>query len=109
MGWTELATGIAARSARGHYGPMRANAAIVGPADLGLGGRVPAILEAHLAAAPARFRGVRHRAHWPLLRPLGPGQPRQVEHLLLDDDFRAGFRFLRTYGLSFEAWVHHPY
>jgi L-fuconolactonase len=48
--------GIAAVSASGRYGEMRAAAAIVGSADLRLGDRVQPVLEAQIAASPQRFR-----------------------------------------------------
>jgi len=108
VGETEFVQGVAAMSANGGFGPMRANAGIVGTADLRLGERVDAVLEAQLAASPNRFRGIRHRAAWPLARQPGRGQPAQVEHLLLDAAFRAGFARLRLYALSFEAWLFHP-
>ena len=108
IGETEFVQGSAAMSANGGFGPMRANAGIVGTADLRLGDGVVPVLEAQIAASPNRFRGIRHRAAWPLARPESPGQPRQVEHLLLDASFRAGFKHLRPYALTFEAWLHHP-
>lgn len=108
VGETEFVQGIAAMSANGAFGTLRANAGIVGTADLRLGADVAQVLEAQLAASPNRFRGIRHRAAWPLARPESPGQPRQVPHLLLDDQFRKGFAQLRLYGMTFEAWLFHP-
>jgi predicted TIM-barrel fold metal-dependent hydrolase len=107
VGETEYVQGVAAMSANGGFGPLVANAGIVGTADLRLGDGVVPVLEAQIVASPNRFRGVRHRAAWPMARRPAPGQPDQVEHLLLDADFRAGFRHLRLYGLSFEAWLFH--
>ena len=108
VGETEFVQGIAAMSASGGFGAMRANAGIVGSADLRLGDGVAPLLEAQVAASPNRFRGIRHRAAWPMARPPGPGMPGQVPHLLLDPAFRAGFGLLRLYGLTFEAWLFHP-
>src|SRR5438105_6038962 len=62
VGETEFVNGIAAQSASGQYGGTRIAAGIVSFADLSLGSRVEAVLEAHVAAAPARFRGIRHAA-----------------------------------------------
>ena len=107
IGETEFVQGIAAQSASGGYGSTQVAVGIVGTADLRLGGEVAAVLEAQIAASPQRFRGIRHRAAWPE-RPPVPGQPRSLPQLLLDADFRRGFASLRRYGLSFEAWVHHP-
>ena len=107
VGETEYVQGIAAVSASGGFGAARACAGIVGTADLRLGDGVVAVLEAQVAASPNRFRGIRHRAAWPERRtPIG--QPQSMDHLLLDPEFRRGFRHLRTYGLTFEAWLFHP-
>jgi len=64
VGETEFVQGIAAVSASGRYGEPRVAAGIVGSADFRLGDRVQPVLEAHLAASPQRFRGIRHRAAW---------------------------------------------
>ena len=58
VGETEFVAGIAAMSDSGAYGPTRVAAGIVGYADLTLGERVEAVLEAHIRAASGRFRGV---------------------------------------------------
>lgn len=108
IGETEFVQGVAAMSANGGFGDAVACAGIVGSADLLLGDDVVPVLEAQLAASPNRFRGIRHRAAWPLQRGIAPGQPKQVPHLLLDETFRAGFKHLRRYGLTFEAWLFHP-
>ena len=107
VGETEFVNGAAAMSASGAFGPLRGNAGIVGTADLRLGAKVDSVLEAHIAAAPGRFRGIRHRAAWPAAEPI-TGQPAIMEHLLMDSEFRRGFASLRRYGLTFEAWLFHP-
>jgi predicted TIM-barrel fold metal-dependent hydrolase len=108
VGETEWVQGIAAQSASGGFGDLRAAAGIIGSADLRLGDRVAPVLEAHLAASPQRFRGIRHRAAWAEPGVL-PNQPAsQPAHLFLDRDFRRGFAYLRVYGLIFEAWLYHP-
>lgn len=107
VGETEFVQGIAAMSASGGFGNTRVATGIVGTADLCLGDRVVAVLEAQLAASPNRFRGLRHRAAWPEPTPRA-GQPAARAQLLRDPEFRAGFAHLRRYGLSFEAWVFHP-
>jgi predicted TIM-barrel fold metal-dependent hydrolase len=108
VGETEWVQGIAAQSASGGFGEVRAAAGIVGSADLRLGERVVPVLEAQIAASPQRFRGIRHRAAWAEPGVL-PNQPANLPaHLLLDADFRKGFAYLRPYGLSFEAWLYHP-
>ena len=105
VGETEFVQGLAAVSASGRYGDLRAAAGIVGWADLRLGDRVAPVLEAHIAAAPQRFRGIRHRlARADLTDPSRTPQP----ELAGDPDFRRGFAQLRVYGLTFEAWLYHP-
>ena len=108
VGETEFVNGIAAQSASGLYGETRACAGIVGHVDLTLGDRAAAVLEAHLARAPERFRGIRHSASFdadPAV--LGPLSFRP-QGLLADAAFRAGFAHLARLGLTFEAWVLEP-
>jgi predicted TIM-barrel fold metal-dependent hydrolase len=109
LGETEFVNGIAAQSASGIYGDMRACAGIVGHVDLlTLGDRAADVLEAHLARAPDRFRGIRHSAAWDadpaVLGPLGF----RPCGLLGETSFREGFARLARLGLSFEAWVLEP-
>jgi L-fuconolactonase len=108
LGEVEFVNGIGAMSASGVYGPVRACAGIIGKVDLtqGVASREP--LEAMVARAPDRFRGIRHMAAWDeskevstLVRPPPP-------NLLLDPRFREGFACLASLKLSYEAWVYHP-
>lgn len=110
VGETEWVQGVAAQSASGGFGEPRAAAGIVGSADLRLCDRVAQVLEAHIIASPQRFRGIRHRAAWaePGELPNQPAAAATPGHLMMDDDFRKGFAWLRPYGLSFEAWLYHP-
>ncbi|MBD3646731.1 MAG: amidohydrolase, partial [Pseudomonadales bacterium] len=64
VGETEFVQGIAAMSASGNYGSTRVASGIVSFADLTLGREVREVLEAHVAASPNRFRGIRHAAGW---------------------------------------------
>ncbi len=108
VGETEFVNGVAAMSASGLYGAARACAGIVGHVDLTLGDGAADVLEAHLARAPDRFRGVRHSASWDAdPQVLGPLNFRP-RGLLLDTAFRHGFAHLARLGLSFEAWVLEP-
>src|SRR5207244_12602192 len=96
VGETEFLQGIAAESASGRYGDLRAAAGIVGAADLRLGDRVAPVLEAQIAASPQRFRGIRHGGAWaePGVLPNGAvatgGSNRRavVPHVLLETRFR---------------------
>jgi L-fuconolactonase len=108
VGETEFVQGIAAMSASGRSGPTAVAAGIVGFADLTLGQDVARVLDAHLAASPTRFRGIRHSVTWdasPTVKTATPGIPRG---LMADAKFRAGLACLQRYGLSFEAWLYHP-
>jgi L-fuconolactonase len=108
VGETEFVTGVAAMSASGIYGEARACAAMVGHADLSLGAPVADVLQAHIAAAGGRFRGIRHAAASdPDPEVLGPLHGRPAG-LYLDTTFREGFAQLAPLGLSFDAWILEP-
>jgi predicted TIM-barrel fold metal-dependent hydrolase len=105
VGETQFLESVAERVAVGPDSRTQIAAAIVGFADLSLGDGVAAVLEAHMAASPRRFRGIRHSTTWDasgaLRNEAGPG-------LLGDGEFRRGFSWLKKLGLSFDAWVYHP-
>lgn len=108
VGETEFVNGVAAMSASGNYGDVRMCAGIVGKVDLRIGDAARAVLEAHIAAAKARFRGIRHSASYDAdSNVLGP-LVRVPGGLYLSDDFRRGFRHLAPLGLSFDAWLLEP-
>jgi predicted TIM-barrel fold metal-dependent hydrolase len=107
VGETEFVNGIAAMSASGGYGAMRACKGIVGLADLSLGERVGDVLDAHVAVG-ARFKGIRHAAGWDASADVRNSHTNPPPGLLLDKTFRAGFRELGRRGLSFDAWLYHP-
>jgi L-fuconolactonase len=108
LGETEFAQGLAAQSASGHFGELRAAAAIVGHADLRLGDAVSAVLESHLQTSPRRFRGIRHHASWDASPDVPNSRIEPGPGILADSTFREGFARLRFYGLSYEAWCYHP-
>jgi L-fuconolactonase len=83
----------------------RVAAAIVGHANLLLGDAVAPVLEAHMAASPRRFRGIRHSATSDASDAL---RSDGALGLLGDRKFRQGFAWLAKLGLSFDAWVYHP-
>lgn len=107
VGETEFVQGIAAQSASGQYGPIRAVAGIVGYANLTLGAAVAPVLERHLAASPTRFRGIRHICVWDTDPAIPITAPVRMPGLVLDSTFRAGFACLKQYNLSFEAWLYY--
>src|SRR6185437_10008313 len=108
VGETEFVNGVAAMSASGTYGEMRACAGIVGRADLTLGDGVVPVLEAHVRAGGGRFRGIRNSASFDADKAvLGPLN-RVEAGLYLSDAFRNGFKRLAPMGLSFDAWLLEP-
>jgi len=107
VGETEFIQGVAAQSASGGYGSMRANAGIVGHANLLLGAAVDEVLGAHLAASPDRFRGIRHSAAWHDSDRIRRSHSAPPAHMLGLPEFREGFARLAEFGLSFDAWLYH--
>ncbi|HEX3673222.1 MAG TPA: amidohydrolase family protein [Rhizomicrobium sp.] len=109
VGETEFVGGIAAMTASGLYGDVRACAGIVGHVDLRLGGNAEDVLRSHIAAGHGRFRGIRQSAsHDDDPGVLGPLHGRVPAGLYRDAKFREGFKLLQTLGLSFDAWLLEP-
>src|SRR5262249_46431186 len=99
--------GVAAMTASGVYGDLRACAAIVGHADCTLGERIDEVLEAHLKVSD-RFRGIRHSCAWDAdSNVLGP-LARAPAGLYKSDAFRTGYPRLARYGLSSASWLLEP-
>ncbi len=108
VGETEFVNGVAAMAASGLYGPARLCAGIVAHADLAAGPAVGPVLDAHLAAAPARLRGIRHSvAHDADPAVLGMLQ-RAPPGLLAQPNFRAGLAEVAARGLSYDVWLLAP-
>jgi L-fuconolactonase len=107
VGETEFVNGVAAMSASGRYGAIRACKGIVSLADLTLGSAVGEVLDAHMAVGP-RFKGIRHAAAWDASDAVPKSHTNPTEGLLLDATFRKGFRELGKRRLSFDAWLYHP-
>jgi predicted TIM-barrel fold metal-dependent hydrolase len=106
VGETETVDAVATLSATGAYGPTRVCAGIVAYADL-RGEMLDAVLDAHVAASPERFRGIRHgAAQDDALLPTSavPGP----KGLLRDPAFLKGVRRLGERGLTFDSWSYHP-
>ena len=96
VGETEFVNGIAAMSASGNYGPARVCAGIVGFAEMRLGDRVDAVLEAHLRTAGERFRGIRGRSVWDADQSIKGSAKDFPPGLLMDPKFREGYAALRS-------------
>jgi predicted TIM-barrel fold metal-dependent hydrolase len=99
VGEVEFANGIAAMAASGLYGKTRIAAGIVGYADLATGSRVRAVLEAEIAAARGRFRGIRCTGAWDpdpqIARAAGPG-------FYYNAKVREGLAEVEALGLTFD-------
>lgn len=106
VGETEFANGVAAMAASGRYGAAAIGAGIVGYADLRMGDAVAPLLEAHAAAAPDRFRGIRQIAVWDKDAALVNPAYLVPEDLFERPDFRTGYARLAEYSLSFDAWLY---
>lgn len=107
VGEAEFAVGMAAMAASGRFTTTRAAEGIVGFADLQAAGAAE-VLDALIAAANGRLKGIRQRAKWdadPVVRgPMhadGPG-------LYLRPKFLEGIDLLSERGLLFEASIFHP-
>jgi len=108
VGEVEFVNGVAAMAASGLYGGTRIAAGIIGYADLQLGGAVKEVLEALIAAAPDRFRGIRRTGAWDPDPSIDRGRGVTGPGLYLDPTFRKGFAELGPLGLIFEGVCRHP-
>jgi L-fuconolactonase len=107
LGETEFANGVAAMSASGRYGPCRVAHRIVGGGDLLLGAAVAPVLEAHVARAGDRFRGIRCNTAFSEAGLFGfPCDPR-ARQAMAQPQFHEGARVLAAMGLSLDVWCVH--
>ncbi len=107
VGETEFVNGIAAMSASGSYGKSRIAAGIIGTVDPRIGDAAADVLDAQIAAGGGRFRGIRRGAFWHASPEIQNHRTNPPEGLLLQSDFRAGFKHLAPRKLSFEVWCAH--
>ena len=101
VGETEFVAGEAARSSHQLMG------GIVAHADLTDSEHLDEVLDAHIAAADGRLRGIRHsgsHARHPEVLAI-PG--RAPAGLYADQQFRAGVARLGERGLSYDTWHYH--
>lgn len=104
VGETE-AVEAALRVAETHgHGPTRIPAAIMGFAELLAGDKVAAVLEAHVAASPDKFRGIRYVTSSDADEPYGRIER---EGALAAPALRDALRWLDRMGLIFETWCLH--
>ena len=107
-GETEFANGVAAMSASGIYGNLRACAGIVSHVDLRLGAKAGAVFDAQIAAGNGRFKGIRHQTGWDADPGIRNSRTDPTEKLTADKTWREGFKELAKRGLTFDAWLYHP-
>jgi predicted TIM-barrel fold metal-dependent hydrolase len=104
VGEVEFANGMAAMAASGSFGDIAMCAGIIGAVDLRLGDAARDVLLAHIQAGGGRYRGIRGQAVVHDDDPNVLGGFGGVPHVLLDAQFRAGFKHLEPLGLSYDAW-----
>jgi L-fuconolactonase len=107
VGEVEFVNGIAAQSASGIYGQVRACAAIVGFADLTLGDHASPVLEALTNAGNGRLRGVRNTTAWHENEAIRSNPQPPPPGLLSSDKFRQGVRCLARQKMSLDVWAYH--
>jgi L-fuconolactonase len=106
VGETEFVVKVAAEAAKGPAGAARIGA-IIGHADLMLGGAVDEVLAAHEQAGNGLFRGIRHAAGWDDSEVVRNSHSNPPEHLYAEPAFREGMAELNRHGMVFEAWHYH--
>lgn len=105
VGEVEFANGMAAMSASGTYGPVRACSSIIGFADLSLGSAIKPTLDRLALAGGGRLRGIRHTLCWDKNAQLLTSSYNTSESMMESAEFRAGFSELAKLDLIFEAWA----
>ncbi|WP_128892493.1 amidohydrolase [Erythrobacter sp. HKB08] len=108
VGEVEFVNGVAAQSASGLYGDVRACAGIVGHADLLAGEHAGAVLDALDAAGNGRFRGIRHQGAWDKDGEVLGAPFHAPEGLYAEKRFREGLAEVGKRGMTFDAWVIEP-
>src|SRR5471032_2680192 len=107
-GETEFANGVAAMSASGLYGNLRACAGIVSHVDLRLGTKAGPVFDAQIAAGNGRFKGIRHQTGWDADPGIRNSRTDPTSELTRDKGWREGFKELAKRKLTFDAWLYHP-
>ena len=108
IGETEFANGVAAMSASGLYGNLRACAGIISHVDLRRGARAGAVFDAQIAAGNGRFKGIRYQTGWDADPGIRNSRTDPTPELTRDKTWREGFRELAKRDLVFDAWLYHP-
>jgi L-fuconolactonase len=107
-GETEFANGVAAMSASGLYGNLRACAGIISHVDLRLGSKAGAVFDAQIAAGNGRFKGIRYQTGWDADPGIRNSRTDPTPELTRDKTWREGFKELAKRDLVFDSWLYHP-
>ena len=107
-GETEFANGVAAMSASGIYGNLRACKGIVSHVDLRLGAKAGPVFDAQIAAGNGRFKGIRYQTGWDADPGIRNSRTDPTAELTRDRTWREGFVELARRDLTFDAWAYHP-
>ncbi|WP_223262868.1 amidohydrolase family protein [Sphingobium sp. SCG-1] len=105
VGETEFVIGQQAYAASGQYGHAHIAAGIIGHADLRLGAGVEEALNAHIAVAHDRFKGIRYSANYDPSDAIMGSPSDDRPGVLADPKIREGLKTLAQMGLSFDCWV----
>lgn len=105
VGETEFVVETLPDQLQGTADSIKAAAAIVGYADLGLGAAVEPVLAAHIAAAPDRFRGIRYAAAWHESDRIHGAYPTRA-NMLAEPAVREGITALGRMNLTFDVWAY---
>lgn len=108
LGETEFALGMAAMADSGMYGECRIAHRIIANVDLCRGDEVAAVLDAHLACAGTRLRGVRMNTSFSDAGLFGFPSEQAAQTRLTNPDFIRGARVLADLDLSLDVWCLHP-
>jgi L-fuconolactonase len=108
-GETAFIDSLVSAYARAHPQAPKFCAGIVTRADL-LDARLDELIEAHRAASPQRFRGVRHFTAWDKEAVLQYDFPqlKVPEGVMREPAFARGFAQLAKLGVVFDAWLYSP-
>jgi len=107
VGEVEFASGMAAMSASGAYGPTKCCEAIVGGADLTLGDELAPVLENMVQVSGGRLRGIRNPLAWHESTEVSSSPVTPPRDLMFNPMFQRGVKLLARFGLSLDAWVYH--
>lgn len=108
LGEVEFANGMAAVADSQAYGDTLVATGIVGGADLTFGTEIGELLDAQIATATRRYRGIRLITKWDADEALNNSRYVIPPGLLSHPQFLAGYAQLGSRRLSFDAMVYHP-